>query len=33
MEVVCLALNDMAGDEVVTREVEMDDNEVEEEDW
>ena len=33
MEVVCLALTDMAGDEVVMRDVEMDDNEVEEEDW
>ena len=33
MDVVCLALNDMEGEEVVMRDVEMDDNEVEEEDW
>lgn len=33
MEVVCLALNDMVGEDVVIRDVEMDDSEVEEEDW
>ena len=33
MEVVCLALNDMVGEDVVIRDVDMDDSEVEEEDW